>query len=497
MGIMTSLMRKCGFAPEAEVRGLRQQVTQMARRNAFSSEKQRLYQWANSGASVDAEVRSSLTKARSMSREIARWNPHARKFLGLLVANVIGPTGIGLQMKIAEPNGKPDALANTIIERWYRESGRKGRYTADGKLDRVAASGMALRCVATAGEVLIRKVKNTAFPGGYTRQIIEPDLLDETANYQRGNGRFAGEVRMGVEIDEWGKPLFYHLRTRHPGDGTYDFQGSHVERVPADEIIHLFVMERPGQTRGIPWFLPVAERMKMLAGYAEAELVAARTAAAKMGFFETDGSTEYSGETDASGDFQMDAAPGSLEALPPGWRLKEWDPQHPTSAYKDFTKAMIREMAAGLLCSYTGLSGDLEGVNFSSIRQGVLDERDMWMLLQNWWIEHYEREDFGAALSMALLTGELNLPASKFQKFNSPVFQPRRWSWVDPLKDISAAGYAVALGTKSRTMVAAEQGVDFEDVLADLKAEQDAATAAGLTLQNPALPNVPQPTSEA
>lgn len=479
MGIVAGLLKRCGYVP-----------ARTQRRNMFSPNKQRLYDWVWKGTSADADIKATLAKARSISREICSANPHARKFLNLLAANVIGPSGIGLQVKASEPNGTPDNLANAIIERAWVRGGRVGRYTADGRLSRAAAQSLIIKAVARDGEVLVRQVRDSSRPGGYTRQIIESDLLDERRNEARGSN--TNEVRMGVEVDTWGRPVAYHLRTRHPGDGTYDLVETHTERVPADEILHLYIMERPGQTRGIPWFLPVAERMKMLAGYAEAELIAARTAAAKMGFFESINPDGYDGEQDVNGNLVLEASPGTMEQLPPGVSFKPWDPQHPTSAYDSFTKSILREISAGLGCSYTGLSGDLEGVNFSSIRQGVLDERDMWMMLQNWWVDHYERPDFEAWLKMGLLTGDIPLPAAKYDKFNAPAFQPRRWSWVDPLKDISAAGYAVALGVKSRTQIAAEQGSDLDDVLAEIKAEQELAASYGVTLQNPALPNVPQ-----
>ena len=56
------------------------------------------------------------------------------------------------------------------------------------------------------------------------------------------------------------------------------------------------------------------------------------------------------------------------------------------------------------------------------------------------------------AVRKALLTGQIpNLPFSKFDKFNSPIFRGRRWKWVDPLKDITATIMAINNGLSSWT----------------------------------------------
>jgi capsid protein len=73
---------------------------------------------------------------------------------------------------------------------------------------------------------------------------------------------------------------------------------------------------------------------------------------------------------------QMDAEPLLIQELLPGQEFAEFNPTHPTTAYKDFMKAVLRSIARGLGMAYTTLTGDLEAVNYSSIRAGLLSERD-------------------------------------------------------------------------------------------------------------------------
>jgi capsid protein len=71
---------------------------------------------------------------------------------------------------------------------------------------------------------------------------------------------------------------------------------------------------------------------------------------------------------------------------------------------------------------------------------------------------------------MALLKGKLPpLPISKFDKFNNPVWQPKRWAWVDPLKDIKAQEAAVLNGFKSVSDVIRETGREPEEVWRELE----------------------------
>lgn len=91
-------------------------------------------------------------------------------------------------------------------------------------------------------------------------------------------------------------------------------------------------------------------------------------------------------------------------------------------------------------------------------------------------------------LASALAFGQITLangsplPASKSDKFTGHVFQGRRWSWVDPLKDMEAKIVGIQNGLQSPQSVAAELGVDYEDVLVQIKQAQDLAGKIGVTI---------------
>ena len=61
-------------------------------------------------------------------------------------------------------------------------------------------------------------------------------------------------------------------------------------------------------------------------------------------------------------------------------------------------------------------------------------------------------------------------------------FRPRGWDWVDPAKDVRANAEALRTKQTSLARVAAQRGLDRDDLLAEIQEDQRAATKLGLTL---------------
>jgi capsid protein len=74
--------------------------------------------------------------------------------------------------------------------------------------------------------------------------------------------------------------------------------------------------------------------------------------------------------------------PGSLIPLPPGADIQFSDPADPGD-YSAYVKNHIRAIASGLGLPYEIVSGDLEGVTYSSIRAGLVEFRRRMEQLQH------------------------------------------------------------------------------------------------------------------
>jgi lambda family phage portal protein len=454
--------------------------------------------------SINNELRTDLDKLRARSRHLGKNNDHGKKFKNLVVSNIVGPNGFTLYARSESAPGTPDKADNDAIEAAFKDWSRVGICDITGRMSFNDILSAICNGLPTDGEFLIRKIKGSAARNKYNfaLQLIDVDRID--TNYNLASGTNTNAVRMGVEIDKYGRPVALHIFTAHPNDGANSSRSR--ERIPSNEIVHAYLVEHAEQYRGIPWMAPGILTLHHLGEFDQSALLAARKGADTLGFFVTpDGEPPMMDGVSQDQDPIEVSVPGTYDTLPEGVDFKPYESKYPDAMVDAFTKSFIRRIATGWNVSYTSLASDLEGVNFSSIRAGVLEERDAWMALQRWFIEHLLMHTYEEWLSMALLSGAIKLPtgsplpASKLDKYMPHYWQGRRWQWVDPKKDIEAARLAIRTGVASPQMIAAQNGVDIEDVLADIARFEKQVAANGVTIvsftDNPAqtLPEEPDP----
>lgn len=430
--------------------------------------------------SMNAALEKDLWVMRSRSRRLARDNDYMIRFLQMVRTNVVGPAGIRLQSRVKDASGKPVEEMNRHLEGEFREWGMRGVPTMNGSMSWVDLQNLAIETVARDGEFLCRIYRGKAAGNewGLALHPIDIDRLNEIKRDARGVDR-GNEIRMGIEMNEFGRPQHYWIRTTHPGDwGSQPRPGrSEYERVPASDVIHLYIPQRPEQIRGVPWAHTTIRRMEMLGGYEEAELIAARVGASKMGILVSpDGDVE----SERKDDFFFDATPGSFDIMPDGYDLKAWDPQHPNASFKDFEKAVLRGIASGLRVSYVSLANDLEGANYSSLRHGLTDERDYWRTLQRWMSESFHTRVWREWTHLAALSGRLDPYGTMVREMDKVEWQPRGWAWIDPKVESEANAKAHELRVKSRTEIAGERGQDIEDVMLEIQAEDERLKELGI-----------------
>ena len=462
-------------------------IADKPRRRAYEAAKSgRLGNWGLSGQSADAEIRMALRAVRSKSRHLAANNDYAKQFYRLLRVNVIGSTGIGLQVKARDDRGTLDKNANDLIEAGWRDWGKRGSCDVTGKLSWLDAQHLYIETLAKDGEVLVQLVDGFPNRFGFAIRFLEADHLDENLNRELPGGNV---IRMGVEFDKWDRPVRYWLLAKHPGDtGAVSTFGNRYVPIAADQIIHDFITERARQSRGVPWSHTTARRLGMLDGFEEAALTAARVGASKMGFFtekpgELGNGDGYEGEEEEDGSTIADIEPGVLEKLPYGWDFKEFNPGYPNGETEPFTKLQLRGISAGWGVPYHSLTSDLTDVNFSSIRQGELNSRDTWKYLQGFVSGGFCNRVFAGYLRNSMLQQAIALPLAKFDKFNAPIWHPRTWGWVDPVKDVTANLMALRSGLKTYSEALAEQGKDFHETIEQIATERAFAKQHGVDLE--------------
>ena len=115
----------------------------------------------------------------------------------------------------------------------------------------------------------------------------------------------------------------------------------------------------------------------------------------------------------------------------------------------------------------------------------LLEDRDNWRVLQAWIIRTLHQRVYEEWLELAVLSGELNLPAyeSLPEIYQDVRWMPRGWDWVDPVKEVAAAKAAVRCGFMTVADVIAAKGDDIEDVFRQRRREIDLAADYKLVLE--------------
>lgn len=486
-----ALTRLSNIWREATGAAERDRKRAIAQREAYDAARtNRLLQdWVFSGLTPDDEARFSGPRIRDRARELERNSPIARNFLRVASINVIGPYGIGCQPQVRDANGNLDRVTNAYIRAKFLDWSRS--VTIDGRMSLPAFSRLAFKTVIREGESFVRAWRSYSKNAyGFALEGIDPDLVDETLNEPRSDTR--NEIRLGIEVDEHSMPVAYHVWNRPPR--LVSSLPREVTRIPADQIRHLYDPERMNQTRGISWMVAAMVGTRHLDKFREASVVKERIQASKMGFIERrDNEFGTSMTKEERGALNIEANPGTFLVLPDGYTVNAWGGDGPGTAFGEFVKDAMRFLATAYGVSYSTLSGDLSDVNYSSYKGGMLNEKDLWRLLQNWWIGGFQdwvyQEWLLAATLRGLATGGasgLVLPGQDPEVYGACRWGYKGWPSLEPLKETQAAIAGIKTGLASRRRVLAEQGIELEDVLEDLAEEQELADEYGVDISGPA-----------
>jgi lambda family phage portal protein len=441
--------------------------------------------WMPGNPGAVAALLATNTELRSKSRDLVRRNAWAQAGIEAFVANAVG-TGIKPQSLSTDERFKADVQA--LWRDWTAEA------DAAGQTDFYGLQALACRAMLEGGECLIRLRPRRPEDGlavPLQLQLLEPEHLPINLNTDLASGNV---VRSGIEFDSLGRRVAYHLYRSHPDDGRLAPMsgqgGMDTVRIDASEIIHLFRVLRPGQIRGEPWLSRALVKLNELDQYDDAELVRKKTAAMFAGFITRQSPEDNlmgEGAPDNDGISLAGLEPGTMQILEPGEDIKFSDPADVGGSYSEFLRTQFRAVAAAIGITYEQLTGDLTGVNYSSIRAGLLEFRRRCEMVQHSVLVHQMcRPVWAAWMKQAVLVGALDAPgfarggAARRRQYLQVKWIPQGWQWVDPEKEFKAMLTAMRAGVMSRSEAISANGYDAEDVDREIAADNARADALGL-----------------
>lgn len=417
--------------------------------------------WYKPLLSSNKELLNDLPVVRGLARYLAKNDVYTARFLELVQTNIVGPSGVQFVPRVMGPNEEFNDPVNKELKRGWEEWSRVAG--VDGYSNFTDIEQLAVRTLAMDGEVFVRIVtgpKVNKF--GFGLMLIDADLLD--VGYNLTGLKNGNSVVQGVEVNRFGVPEAFHFWSRHPND-----LGTTVpltrDRIPADEIIHLFKRNRVGQLRGYSWVAPAMYFLAKLHEYMDAEVVAAQAAASQVATIETPLNDVSGYQSNGSlGPEVLNLEPGVVVRLAPGEKLNPWTSNHPNNAFGPFVETILHGVASALNVSYSSLSSDASKENYAGGRIGQLTERDYWKNQQSWFIRQFHEKVYTLWVQYALGFNAVDLPNDP-SEYSAVEFRPRGWKWADPLRDLKSAEGAINANLTSKADVCAEMGLDYKEVL--------------------------------
>ena len=449
--------------------------------------------WLPGGGSADQDLLSELPALRERSRDLNRNNGDAAGITTTMTTNVIG-TGIKPQSRVdRESLGIDDKTAEEFQKRAERTWQRWLPYAdSTERMNFYEIQHLVDRQILESGEVILLplRLKNKNRPYMLATEVIEADRLATPSDKRSDKS-----IRDGVEIGERGQPVAYWIRKTHPGDLSLGYRTPNSDkftRIPAKNklgmlnILHLYWILRPGQTRGVPFFAPIMTRFKDMAEYMEATLVTARIAACFSIFIQkTDplsGTSFVGNKTDERGQKIEYLEPGKILYGANGETVSGIKPEQPTGTFEPFVERMLRSMGAALGLPYELVAKDFSKTNYSSARAALLEARRYFKTRQEWLSGRLCQPIWEMVLEEAYLKGEL--PVNNFYEKRLDWTRARwitpGWAWVDPLKEVKASKEAVASNLSTLADELASQGKDVDEVLEQRAREEKKRKSLGL-----------------
>lgn len=473
--------------------------------------------WRPAIGSATTDTVPDLPTLRARSRDLERNAPFAR---GALNTNVINVVGTGLKV-LPHVDREFLGLSEEEADAWERQAQRLFNAWAESEecditreQDFAGLTSLALLSVLLSGDVLvIRRFKRR--PGdlfGTKVQLVEADRV---CNPQWAPN--TDRLIEGVELDEDGAAIAYHVLDHHPGDvfGVGRLSRQTWKRVRAfasdgSRIASLlFQRRRPGQPRGVPYLAAVIEALKQLDRYAESELQAAVVSSFFTVFLKTDGAGEAATfaplvDGEESADRNITLGPGVVAELGEGEDVTFANPMRPNQAFDSFVTAFLRQIGVGLDLPYEVLVKHFTA-SYSASRAALLEAWKGFRTLRRWLVGKWCRPWYAAVIGEAVARGLIDAPGF----FDHPLIQ-RAWlgaDWtgpspgqIDPLKEAQAAKLRVEEGFSTRQQETAElTGGDWEANHVQRAKEERMRREAGLDREGTAeraISDRPQPDRE-
>lgn len=431
--------------------------------------------WRVINQSAEYTDKYSRDNVRARARDLERNSDMMNSVIGAYKRNVIGG-GYTLQVKTGD-----DELNDTIEAAWKKWC-KKQNCDVTGTQSFTQMMRMCMKRKKIDGGILIVKRYTSDGFLPFKLQTFEVDELDNSQMTPRIQGN---KVVGGIEMNEFNKPVGYWIR-QYPVDSLALTTPVYIE---AKDVIFLYTKHRPSQIREISDMSPTITRIRDANEFMVAVSVKERIAACLSVFIKKTIPTTGIGRgmgvaQGALHDYQgKSITPGMIKELNAGDEIQVVTPAGQATDAAGYIKLQQRLVGAGQGISYEATSRDMSESNYSSTRQGIIEdemtyaeEKEMLMEVMD---EIYETFVISLWLSGNISLKDFWGNKDKYLE-HTWIIAPKKW--IDPQKEANANRIALNTGQKTFKQIAAEQGRDWKEQIEEIAEVLEYAKSFGIDM---------------
>jgi len=454
----------------------------------------RLRRFSRETRSGDALANLQSASIRTQARDLDRNHDLAHGALNVMVNNIVGPGGVGIEPQPRSVSGEIlDDLSRQLLELW-RDWQRLPEVTRAHSW--ASVQRLMCRTWLRDGEGFAQLLEGAipALDHGtkvpLSLEMIEPDLVPTDAEILQPQG--AGIVR-----NSWGRPTEYRVYKRHPGASVRLFSASDLKTIPAARMLHLMLTDRIGQGRGVSVLASVITRLEDLKDYEESERIAAKIAASMAAYIKKSEPDQYAIETDTNGEVEprdMRFRPGMIfDDLRPGEEIGMIDTSRPNTNLQAHRDGQLRAIAAGIGGSYSSISRNYNGT-YSAQRQELVEQWTHYQACAELFTSQFVQPVWERFVAIAVVSGLVKVPLDiKPGTLDDALYIGQTMPWIDPKKEADANEVLERNCYKSGPEIIRARGANPRETLMQEANWRKAKEAQGIKDAAPVAPSAMPP----
>lgn len=414
--------------------------------------------WRVINESAEMTDRMDRDVVRARARDLERNSDIMNSVIGAYARNIFGA---GYRLRASTG----DETQDTRLEELWTEWCKKKNCDVTGTQSFQAMMRMAVRRKKVDGGILFLKCYTAGGLIPFKLQALEVDELDASVISPKNKGN---KVAGGIEYNSFNRPIGYYIR-QYAIDGMTAMEAKYVD---AKDIIFCYTKTRPSQVREISDMAPTITRIRDVNEFMKSVSVKERILACLSVFIKRlfpesgiPGRERQRARTEKEYNYQgKTLTPGMIQYLNQGDEVQVVNPSGQATDAASYVKQEMRMIASGQGISYEAMSRDMSESNYSSARQGAIEDELTYEEDRNLLLELMD-EIYETFVISLVLTGMVDFPNFWDEKGQ---YLKHKWiqapkKWIDPAKEANANKTALATGQKTWADMAAENGKDWKD----------------------------------